>query len=784
MYNDKSSIISDNSIWDLHIHTCKCPKASDEFGKLNIDDYINKLVDIIKNYSDLKMISFTDHNVVNADVYKAFLDKKIDITLLVGIEVDTFLDENDKDTNNFKHIIFYFDNNLFDLDEHSKKINDKLNKQPILLFNFLDFLITEIKVPFLISPHFIKQGKRGIDSILNNEDNIKKHIDKYIDQMCCFWETSNNSNIQRAIDFLKDFDKDEKISIIAFSDSNNFSKLTNYLNKPHQYFSALPTFNGLRLVGTDCRRISFQKSNITNDIKAHCLGKIVQGTDNVIYLSNGLNSIIGGRGSGKSILIDGIANYLDQSIIKDTLISKDRIEYLSNLKFKVYDMNGNDLSTHSFKFDYYNQGYAQELFSNNNKNLAQKPYFKDKFKKLREFNKEQIKLKILDELQIDKEIEVDIDNITSIDSKIVKIPSEKKEIKFRITEKEIPQIKYADYSSQLSYLSKKTFIPKELINNEEIKKAQTNLIKTIYFETHKRNIEIIYSNLTNKIIAKYKDMLKNNNEQKKEKEKIGFLIRQSIKNLFVDINNRVKLINNYISIATKKFDDNDEITSPGYDKRVFIFKRSLKCQNILNYLFTTFNNFFDSAKLKKYNVTKSCKEDLFKMVQLYCYNCNDVIMDSKSSNELDKELESLKSYSIDITDEILIQDELSTKNLSILSPGTRANLLLEYIVFNSNSKPLLIDQPEDNIDNETIYNQLTHWFSDLKKQRQVIVVTHDANIVVNADSENVIICKQMLDNTYDYKCGALEFQNNLNNISLILDGGKDAIERRLLKYGK
>ena len=255
MYNDKSSIISDNSIWDLHIHTCKCPKASDEFGKLNIDDYINKLVDIIKNYSDLKMISFTDHNVINADVYKAFLDKKIDITLLVGIEVDTFLDENDKDANNFKHIIFYFDNNLFDLDEHSKKINDKLNKQPILLFNFLDFLITEIKVPFLISPHFIKQGKRGIDSILNNEDNIKKHIDKYIDQMCCFWETSNNSNIQRAIDFLKDFDKDEKISIIAFSDSNNFSKLTNYLDKPHQYFSALPTFNGLRLAGTDCRQI-------------------------------------------------------------------------------------------------------------------------------------------------------------------------------------------------------------------------------------------------------------------------------------------------------------------------------------------------------------------------------------------------------------------------------------------------------------------------------------------------------------------------------------------------
>ena len=784
MNNDESSIVNENSIWDLHIHTCKCPKASDEFGKMKIDDYINKLIDIFKNYQDLKMISFTDHNVINADVYKEFLNKQTNITLLIGIEVDTYLDEIDKKANNYKHIIFYFDNELFNLDEHSKKINNKLNRQPILLFDFLDFLITEIKVPFLISPHFIKQGKRGLDFTLNNEYNIKKNIDKYIDQMCCFWETSNNSNIQRAIDFLRDFDRDKKVSIIAFSDSNNFSKLIDYLNNPHQYFNSLPTFNGLRLAGTDCRRILPQKSSVTSDKKALCIGKIVQGTDNIIYFSSGLNSIIGGRGSGKSILIDGIANCLNKSILKDTSTNDDRIDYLSKLNFQVFDMNGNDLSTHSFMFDYYNQGYAQELFSNNNKNFAQKPYFKDKFKRLREFNKEQIKQRILEELQIDKEIENNVENITSIDLKIVKIPSEINEIKFKISGKEISQIKYADFSSLFGYLSKKSFIPKELDNNEEIKKAKVNLIKVIYQETHKKNVEIIYSNLNNKIIAKYKEILKNTNEQKKEKEKIGSLINQSIKNLFVDINNRVRLINSYISLSTKKFDENDEITSPGYNKRTFIFKRSLKCQNIFDYLFKTFKIFFDSTKLKKYGVIKKDKDNLFNMILLYCYNCDDVIMDSKTPAELDNELELLNTYKIEICEEILIKDDEDVKNLSKLSPGTRANLLLEYIVFNSDTKPLLIDQPEDNIDNETIYNQLTHWFSDLKKHRQVIVATHDANIVVNADSENVIICKQISDNYYDYKCGALEFKNNLNDISLILDGGKDAIERRLLKYGK
>ena len=122
--------------------------------------------------------------------------------------------------------------------------------------------------------------------------------------------------------------------------------------------------------------------------------------------------------------------------------------------------------------------------------------------------------------------------------------------------------------------------------------------------------------------------------------------------------------------------------------------------------------------------------------------------------------------------------------MKTVSPGTRANLLLEYIVFKESDNPIIIDQPEDNIDNETIYTQLTTWFSELKKKRQVIVVTHDANIVVNSDSENVILCNQTADDKFSYEYGALEYKEILDKISKILDGGKRAIERRLLKYGE
>ena len=119
-----------------------------------------------------------------------------------------------------------------------------------------------------------------------------------------------------------------------------------------------------------------------------------------------------------------------------------------------------------------------------------------------------------------------------------------------------------------------------------------------------------------------------------------------------------------------------------------------------------------------------------------------------------------------------------------MSPGTQTNILMEYIVSKDTKLPLLIDQPEDNIDNETIYTKLTTWFRKLRLKRQVIVVTHDANVVINADADNVIIANKKSDNNFTYDYGALEYGNILNRISVILDGGVEAVERRLKKYGR
>ena len=70
------------------------------------------------------------------------------------------------------------------------------------------------------------------------------------------------------------------------------------------------------------------------------------------------------------------------------------------------------------------------------------------------------------------------------------------------------------------------------------------------------------------------------------------------------------------------------------------------------------------------------------------------------------------------------------------SPGQKSAALLAFILSYGDA-PLILDQPEDDLDNEIIYSLIVQAIRKSKKTRQVIVVTHDANIVVNGDSEYV-----------------------------------------------
>lgn len=102
--------------------------------------------------------------------------------------------------------------------------------------------------------------------------------------------------------------------------------------------------------------------------------------------------------------------------------------------------------------------------------------------------------------------------------------------------------------------------------------------------------------------------------------------------------------------------------------------------------------------------------------------------------------------------------------------------------------PFVFDQPEDDLDNEFIMDQLVPIFRAIKKYRQVILVTHNANLVVNTDAEQIIVATNV-DEHIRYLPGALEHGNiptkkgTRYQICKILEGGSPAFEKRELKYG-
>ena len=144
--------------------------------------------------------------------------------------------------------------------------------------------------------------------------------------------------------------------------------------------------------------------------------------------------------------------------------------------------------------------------------------------------------------------------------------------------------------------------------------------------------------------------------------------------------------------------------------------------------------------------------------------------------------------------------------LGEMSTGKASFVILMLIIGLSKSKsPILIDQPEDNLDNRSITRDLVYYLKNKKLERQIIVVTHNANIVVNSDAENVIVANQKGQNNsesssefqFDYINGAIENTSPIDesetdllksmgireHVAEIVEGGKEAFILRERKYG-
>jgi energy-coupling factor transporter ATP-binding protein EcfA2 len=111
------------------------------------------------------------------------------------------------------------------------------------------------------------------------------------------------------------------------------------------------------------------------------------------------------------------------------------------------------------------------------------------------------------------------------------------------------------------------------------------------------------------------------------------------------------------------------------------------------------------------------------------------------------------------------------------SPGQKTAAILAFLLSYGN-EPLILDQPEDDLDNHLIYDLVVAQLREAKQRRQIIVVTHNANIVVNGDAELVVALCARGGQTRIEVSGCLQEEKARNTICSILEGGREAFDQR------
>ena len=123
------------------------------------------------------------------------------------------------------------------------------------------------------------------------------------------------------------------------------------------------------------------------------------------------------------------------------------------------------------------------------------------------------------------------------------------------------------------------------------------------------------------------------------------------------------------------------------------------------------------------------------------------------------------------------------RQLADLSGGQRVSLLLSLLLETDDERPLVIDQPEDELDNRFLFETLLPTLRRLKGRRQVILATHNANIVVNGDADQVIHLEATANRGWVAHSGSIDEPAVRNAIIGTVDGGEEAFRMRKLKYG-
>jgi len=162
------------------------------------------------------------------------------------------------------------------------------------------------------------------------------------------------------------------------------------------------------------------------------------------------------------------------------------------------------------------------------------------------------------------------------------------------------------------------------------------------------------------------------------------------------------------------------------------------------------------------------------------------IIDNLSAPEVMQKLQAVEvsdTPQLIVTKAVTGQPRPIIRDFSRLSLGQKQSVLLALMLSADSNRPLIIDQPEDHLDSEFIYQTLVPVLRRAKERRQVIIVTHNANIAVLGDAEQIIVLKAQDDTGRIVSRGSIDHAETRQYACDILEGSAEAFRRRAAIYG-
>lgn len=829
--------------WDLHFHS----QSSYDYKNKSVTN--EDIIDTLAN-NNISVVAITDHHIIDVerirDLQRLGNDKNI--TVLPGIEFLSDARGSDpvhfigifSENSNIEHIWGQIENRT-----QINRIKSEGKNANEIYCDLFDTIAIIKELDGLVSIHS-GDKTNSIENITHSlpHSAAQKTDIAYKVDIFELGKVSDQKGYEEVV-----FPTIKRIiPMVICSDNHN---VKDYSLKENLWIKADPTFEGLKqIVYEPTERVKIQSQNPFCDFTKPFFNKITVSDQTDIFsdqtvkfsptelcLNQNMVAIIGGRGEGKSILIDYFANGFGYSKNTYNLSSNFEVQYSkstctddfvdftfnaqNNLEFLYISQNMvRDIALQSKELgqeirkmlNLTSIGFSKELQGKINRTIDDYNQLSEWFdqidneggkindknnlvkerKKYEELlnsitnkqNKEKLE-KYTENIKLIRNAELKIEKLDSLSEQL---GSFAKDINNMISELDttITLIDFKKQLEEIEVLKNNSTQEVDQVNkeNEEIKNEFSAIYKGDLAslldraDEYKSKIEEISYSLT--IHSKKETQLL---QKKQEKDKIAEDIRQELKKQEDIINNAWK------NLLLKNISWTDE--QRALMQRI-LSDREIEIKGKIIFDEKTFYNGLKEHINGTYWRNKNKAGELKNYFEISDYETLCDFIKNKLDNEVTTYPDnyyktSFESYFYSLAERnkyLFVQPVITYrgKTLEKLSIGQRGTVYLCLkLATNPFSTPIIYDQPEDDLDNQFIINELVGIFKAIKIYRQVVVVTHNANLVVNSDAEQIIVA-QNIDEILSYNGGALENPDIIDSVCKILEGGRTAFEQRKNKY--